>query len=29
MLVRAWRELDESDKRWLERLIELMAWSKS
>lgn len=28
MLVRNWRELSENDKRWLERLIEFMAWSK-
>ncbi len=28
MLVRNWRELSEADKIWLEKLVEMMAWSK-
>lgn len=28
MLVRAWRQLGERDKAWLERLLDLMAWAK-
>ena len=27
-LVRAWREMSEADKRWLERLLEAMAWAR-